>query len=564
MMDGSLNDIYYHLDRWRRWYRLRRAAAWGLHGFMLCLALALAAGLALLFGARLLPTEFYRLLVLSALAGMLAGGALGFAWSFPRAKAARFFDLRFGLKERISTALELAGGQTPSEVGQAAGSGKPASLAARQIEDAASTARQVDPRALLPLRLRPAEILVVLVLAALAPLSVRLAGEPIQAAQNQRAAEAAVEGEAERLEELISEIEADPVLTEEQRQALTAPLEEARQQLSETRSLEEALSALTEARDELQRLEDSEAQAQAQDLRAAGERLSQEMGSAEENPLQPFSEALSAGDFDAAAQALRELQLEKSTAEEAETQARQFEAAAEALEETQPALAEELRQAAQALLTGEAQTARQALDSAAQSVEETGQAGEAAQAASQASAQVQAGQERLAEAGGGSAQAGAQSGEGQGGQAGQGQANAGSGQSGEESQGAAGSGQGESSGEAQTGEEAGTNPIQSNNGPGDGGESAYDPVYAPQRLDGSSGQEIGLPGSALSKQSEETGGQPIGQGSQIPGEAGSSQVPYTEVYSNYAVDYYRAIESGQVPAGLRDVVRQYFSSLAPR
>jgi hypothetical protein len=557
-MDGSLNEIYHHLDRWRRWYRLRRAAAWGLHGLTLCLALALAAGLALLFGARLIPAEFYRLLVFSALAGLLAGGALGFAWPFSRAKAARFFDLRFGLKERISTALELSGGQTPGVVRQAAEGDRPEPLLARQVEDAVRNARRVDPRALLPLRLRLAEILVLLVLAALAPLSVRLAREPIQAAQNQRAVEAAAAEEAERLEELISEIEANPKLTEDQRQALTAPLEEARQQLSETRSLEGALSALTEARGELQRLEDSAARAQAQDLRAAGERLSQEMGSGEENPLQPFSEALSAGDFDAAAQALRDLQLERSTAEEAEAQARQFEAAAEALEETQPELSEELRQAAGALRAGEAQTARQALDSAAQNVEETGQAGEAAQAASQASAQVQDGQQRLSEAGTSSAQAGAQSGAGQAGQAGQGQANAGSGQSGEEGQGAAGSGHGESSGETQTGQEAGTDPIQSDNGPGDGGESAYDPVYAPQRLGGDGGEQVGLPGS------EAPGGQPIGQGSQMPGEAGSSQVPYTEVYSSYAVDYYRAIESGQVPAGLRDVVRQYFSSLAPR
>ena len=100
-------------------------------------------------------------------------------------------------------------------------------------------------------------------------------------------------------------------------------------------------------------------------------------------------------------------------------------------------------------------------------------------------------------------------------------------------------------------------PMQPGSQPGDGGEREADPVYAPYRLGQGGGQEVVLPGS-------ETGeGQTVGQGGLQPGENAASQVPYSEVYADYAADYYRAIESGQVPPALRDLVRQYFSSLAP-
>ena len=40
-------------------------------------------------------------------------------------------------------------------------------------------------------------------------------------------------------------------------------------------------------------------------------------------------------------------------------------------------------------------------------------------------------------------------------------------------------------------------------------------------------------------------------------------VPYNQVYSDYANAANHALDSGYVPLGLRDVVRDYFTSLEP-
>ena len=47
------------------------------------------------------------------------------------------------------------------------------------------------------------------------------------------------------------------------------------------------------------------------------------------------------------------------------------------------------------------------------------------------------------------------------------------------------------------------------------------------------------------------------------GKNNASQVPYTQVFAEYANAYRQAIDSGQVPPQLRDLIRQYFSSLEP-
>jgi hypothetical protein len=68
---------------------------------------------------------------------------------------------------------------------------------------------------------------------------------------------------------------------------------------------------------------------------------------------------------------------------------------------------------------------------------------------------------------------------------------------------------------------------------------------------------VTLPGSG------ESGEETTGAGPADPGQTGQSQVPYVEVYQEYADAYRQAIESGQVPGQFRDLVRDYFSSLEP-
>ena len=56
----------------------------------------------------------------------------------------------------------------------------------------------------------------------------------------------------------------------------------------------------------------------------------------------------------------------------------------------------------------------------------------------------------------------------------------------------------------------------------------------------------------------------VGQGQADPNQqAGQVTVPYNQVYGEYNNAAHDAIRSGDVPIGLRPVVRDYFSSLEP-
>jgi hypothetical protein len=66
-----------------------------------------------------------------------------------------------------------------------------------------------------------------------------------------------------------------------------------------------------------------------------------------------------------------------------------------------------------------------------------------------------------------------------------------------------------------------------------------------------------LPGSG------DPNGEVMGQSGVTPGTNNTSRVPYTQVIAEYANAYRQAIDSGQVPPQLRDLIRQYFSSLEP-
>jgi hypothetical protein len=228
------------------------------------------------------------------------------------------------------------------------------------------------------------------------------------------------------------------------------------------------------------------------------------------------------------------------------------------LDATNPELANQLRQAAEAARAGNAQAAQAALNQAAQSLSQaSGQIaqGQAAQQAANAASQSQA---SLLEAGRRAQQANAQGqGQSQGQRQGQGQGS-GSNQANNSGQGTGGgAGRGEGTGsENSQGAEAGTNPIETGNGPGDAGERPYEQVYSPQHLGGEGGPDVSLPQSG-------NPGEVIGQAPTAPGTPGQSTVPYVDVFPSYADAYRQAIESGEIPLYFRSLVRKYFSTLQP-
>lgn len=134
----------------------------------------------------------------------------------------------------------------------------------------------------------------------------------------------------------------------------------------------------------------------------------------------------------------------------------------------------------------------------------------------------------------------------------------GEGQQGQASSDGAGSGAGDTPGGAgseESGGEAQTSGAPQNNNPDGQGQGQFEPVYAPQRPGGEGGPEIELDPNSSDAPVQE------GEFSQNP--SGNASVPYNQVFSDYSDAANRALESDYIPLGLRDVVRDYFSSLEP-
>ena len=539
----TISDLTHTLNLWTRRLRLQRALLWALRGFVVGLVLSLALGSLGLYEARLLRNEFLLLILALSLLTPLLFGLTAYFWRIHPLTAARRFDLLFHLEERVSTALELT--RHPDHV--------PPEILSLQLADAVTASKKVNPSRALPLGLSLREGLVALLFVGLIGL-VWLQGETwFAAARQARAVQQAVEAQAAQIEELIQKIEANENLTEAQKQELTEPLKEAQQALQDNPSLESSVSVLTSTGEKLQALSDPQSQALSEALQETGNQLSKQEGS----PLQSVGQELAQGNAVNAANELANLNVSELSSSEQAQLADQLDALAQSLQSTDPQLASQLSQAAEALRNGDPAAAQQALSESAQSLAQTGQQIASSQVASQAASQMQQGAGQVIAAGGGQQQQASQSG--QGNQPGQGQ---GPGQGSNQSSqtagaGGSGSGSGSSTGTNPDGSEAGSDPIAQNNGPGDGGVSSYEQIFAPQLLGGEGGPQVNLPGS------DQPGGDVIGQGPTSPGEPGTSTVPYNEVYAQYEQINNQAIESGDIPTQFMQIIKNYFDSLKP-
>lgn len=553
--NSALAELQAILARWLRWFRVRQAVLWLGYGLAASLAMALVISLIAVFQGRLLEREFFLLVGGLALAGAFTAVLAALVWPFPPIKAARYFDYVFGLRERTSTALELA---SAGDAAPPPGS-PPNDLRARQLANALDSARAVNPSQFLPLRF-PWQIAALCLLLAAGTYAVWLRGESFfRLAEQLRALQQAISEEATQLEALVEEIEANPLLTDEQKEQLTQPLEQAIQELQAADTLEQAVSTLNSAKQELQALADQAVLQQAEDLQNAGEQLQQQPGSA----LESFGENLANGDFIAAANDLANLDVEDLTQAEEEQLAEQLEQTADAMENSNPELAEQLRAAAEAIRNGNAASAQQALQQAAQTLVNSGQQIAQAQAAQQAAEQLTQGQQQVIQAGqpqnqtAQNGQQGQGEGQGQAGQNGQGQGQ-GEGENGGPGEGQSsesGAGEGSAQGGAPGGE-AGEEPIEQGNAPGDGGLIGFEPLGADPNIE-ADGEQITLPPSG------QPGDNTTGQGPTDPGSAGPATVPYTQVLPAYSETAIEAVESGVVPPGYRNLIRDYFSSLEP-
>ncbi len=531
------------IQTWENRLRVKRVVFW--LPFSLVPGLLIAILITFISRSRpwLQPGEILLAALALAALGVLVMFLLVRFWSRTGLESARHFDLEFGLQERVSTALELKTGDIRA----------PDELVEYQLEDAWEKALQVQADESIKLVFRwRAWVNVVLLIAILAILLI-LPNPQADAASQMAQQAAAIEGAIEEIRDAAELVAADTSLEEGEREEMLELLEESLETLQEEGiTPEEAFAVTSEAESRLQE--------QADEL---NERLQERL-----EALREAAEALGAEDD--MAESLREMMenAENMTEQERQEAAAALENAANALEEISPELAESLQQSAEEMQQGNPEMSQEAmqqfLENLEQFLDEQDEMSEANEAMQEAAAEVQESAEQIAESG---EEEGQPSEQGQQGDTEISESEQGvpvrseseSQETGDDSQNQqgqdteAGDAPGDQ-GEEEPGSPAGE--VDQNNRPSGEGEGEYEPIYAPQSVEPAEGGEV----IVLETDNEDV---PLIEGEYSDNPFGDVSVPYNQVFSDYSDAANRALDSDYVPLGLRDVVRQYFTSLEP-
>lgn len=542
-----MDELTNRIRHWSRRARLQSSVGLAFFGLACGLGIALVIALA----ARVFPLMDAPALTALSVALAIIGLVAAFAYPWLRhlrttpTEWARIFDQRFSLYERTSTALEINEGNitVANDV-----------IRRIQRQDTDRAIEAVNVRERLPLAISRRDALVALIFLVALLIALTLPNPQQQILAERARLRETIAQQIEQLDLARQAIEQSSLSAEQKQLALQA-LDEAKRALSDPNiTPEEAMAAINEAQAQLDALNDLAAQQRMEDLRRAGESLPPDQ------LTNALANALANDDFDRAAEQMRNLTSSNSTGqplgeEDLQRLADQIDQLARNVQNSDPEMARQLRQAAQDMRAGDAQSAQQRLDQAAQALEQAGQSRMTAQELSNAQARAEAARQAIQQA------ARPQS-SGSRAQTGLGQSGAQDGQSGANQPGQPGQ-PGQTS---MAGPNAGANPGNPTSGPGFGqeplGESRKsddfgtdNSVYAPRRI-GNDGKPVVLPDP-----NSQTAPDPSGRASTAPG--GNATVPYEEVYGDYSKAADDALQSGQVPAELRDYVRDYFSSLDP-
>jgi len=458
----------------------------------------------------------------------LAGFAIGVVapWLRPRSplRLAYIFDRRFGLAERLTTALELGTGRirTTQEMARA------------QISDALQAARSVDVQALLPLRTSRRALFALGFMALALSLACWLPNPQDRVLLQRAALHKTIEAQRERLEAIREEAAQAEGLSDADREAILQALDQALDALDNRRTPQETVAVLSDVERRLAELRDPGAAP----LQTGLERAAAEM--ADSSVTSAIAAALARGDYRGAARALEAYSGTEGrplTREEELELARELEQAAQMLGDTDQKLARELSQAAEAIRRGEIARARQAIREAARQMDAAGERITREGTVEKTLSGLQDSRLQIAE------KSGLQPATAESIRGGTGKL--------PETEETGGSAQG-GAGEAQ---QTGMSPGQLGDHEDTGSGAPYDEVYVPYRM-GEEGVEIRL--------GREGEGEPVaGAGTLLPPQTAQAGVPYRQVYVEYATRAGAALESSYIPLGMKQYVRDYFSALEP-
>jgi hypothetical protein len=541
-----------------RRYRWQQAAR--LAGPVLAGGLSLTLLLIMLGRFYLLAHPVVLLAVGLTATAMLLFFGLVYLWLAPYSaqSVARHIDRRLKLAERLTTAVELAisPGQTPAAIVQ------------NQWQDTQVQLKAFDPALVFPLRLGWPWLLGWALLAAAIVAGLILPNPQLERLEQLAHNEAVITAEAEQLAVIRADLVANEALVDTaEGQAALQTLDDLLETLRESNlSPEEALAALSEAEAELAELQNEADRSQTllNDLAKTFNQFESTARLAQ--ALQRRDLARAAQFLDSAATGLG--QTPAAAQNELAQALEQAAAAAQAAGDAE--LAQSLQQAAEALQqnasppagsTSQSQQAAQtALEQAAQALAKAQSDPAGQEALQRALNNIQQAREQLAESGG-DAGPDSQPGSGDQGQAQPGQqADRGGGDNPAPGlDDGSGAGRNEANDAAEDlfadrpGDEA-----DIDNGPNEGRLGQYDPRYPPIHWGGEGGPLLNPEAQGA------TGGLPIGPAPVDPNQpARPAQVPYNQVYGQYADAAGEALEDTYVPLGLKEYVRNYFGALEP-
>ena len=455
-------------------------------------------------------------------------------------RLARDVDLELGLKERLSTSLEI---ETSSVTHTDNG------LIQYQQADALSISKTIDPSAAFPLKWlrRPTLIAAGMLVAAFA---LTYLPNPMDAVIAERTAvEAVAQEQAQRIDELKEEIEQTTDLSPEMQAELLRQLEELAQQLRENPGdREKALADLSKLEESLRRQIDPNYDQRQASLEAITSQLQSLAQRENANPPTP-------------AEALEQLAADLENLSETERQELAealAQMAAQAAQSGDSSLAQALASMSQAAQAGDSEAATQAASEASDAIAQA-QSDLTAQAALQQTLnQLQNSSQAFAQAGQQGQQVAGQT-PGQGNNPGQ----------------SNNPGQGTNPGQGQSGQGMSGGGTRADSlPPGSGSGQARRPNQ--QDTGGATaelGEQLFVPWNRRPEEGAEVSisGQDTGQGETITREnpnpsgglPGAALIPYQQVFTQYFEAAQQAIERNDIPPAYRDLVRDYFTQLEP-
>ncbi|MCB0081053.1 MAG: hypothetical protein KDE47_08995, partial [Caldilineaceae bacterium] len=477
-------------------------------------------------------------------------------------QTARQVDAELGLKEQLATALEL------TQAAPNASDDVSAILVEKQRAHASRVAQQITNAQLpLPFLRKP---LLAAGVCLLAITALRLLPNPMDQVLAERAAIAqAAQEQAARMETLRQEVANSTQLPPAAKEELLRQLEELAQQLRANQGdREDALAEFSKLAEALRQKVDPAAAGRQQALDALAAQL-QALAQNQPNSTPPQ-------DAEEALQQLAASLAELTPAGQTELAQALAQLANEAGQSGQRDLAQTLSALAQAVQQGDAATAASAAQSAATQLAQS-QAALSTQAALQQTLdQVQSARQALAQSGqapqsgkaagqSGQGQQGQQTGQQGQGQQGQGQANGQQGQG--QASGQQGQNRGQGAGQGGGGSQASSAPPSTGSGrpnrlPGATdamSSNAEDQLYVPWERQPTNGAELFIPGQDTGQGQSQVNTQK----DPLPGAAAPGRIPYQQVYQQYRDAANQNMEQSEIPPGLRDYVRDYFSQLEP-